>query len=608
LANAKAVLRTKSVVYTRNGLNSATEQIHYAVTVLNKGGEELGIFAQPYYKFSRVSAISAVVYDKRGKKVKSIPKSEIVDVAVGSWTSLYSDQRVKLINPEYDDYPFTVEYSCTINYNGILNIPSWQVYPSYDMSVQQETFILITPEVSGNKSGLDVKYYSNDSLLVIKKKCVQEGTTYSLHVENLSALDREKYTWSIGYVTPSVKFAPVNFSIGGFHGSFSSWNKFGDFEYQLIKGMDKLPDETITKIKGLISNDTSQRQKVETLYNYMQNKVRYVSVQKGIGGWQPVEAEKVDELSYGDCKALTNYMKSLLKVVGIKANYTLVSAGSNADPILSTFPSNQFNHAILCVPMKRDTIWLECTSQHAPCGYLGTFTDDRDVLAVNDSGEATLLHTPSYGKEINKRNRFTTVKLDASGNCAVNLKTKYSGMFYDETLPLYRDTHDNQIKKLLKQIHLPTIKLKDFTFDENKQKIPPVIYAKVTLEAKNYAAKSGNRLLLTPNLFSRNAAGYFRHKKRHTPIVIRRSYSTVDTIIYQLPKSYIASNFTNKTISSKFGTCRISITKEQGKINYIRSFIVNKGTFPPSDWEKFTDFLEALDKADKTKIVLMKVP
>jgi len=52
-----------------------------------------------------------------------------------------------------------------------------------------------------------------------------------------------------------------------------------------------------------------------------------VSIQIGIGGWQPFDASTVQRLSYGDCKALANYMKTLLEAVGLSANYCLVNAG-----------------------------------------------------------------------------------------------------------------------------------------------------------------------------------------------------------------------------------------------------------------------------------------
>ncbi len=606
LINAKAVLRTKTFIYKRKDINSAVQNVRYAVTVLNKGGEDLGYFVQPYYKFSRISGISAVVYDRNGKKVKAIPKSDIQDIAVGSFTSLYSDQRIKLIDPEYGDYPFTVEYTYTINYNGLLTIPSWQVYPAYDMSVQEENFTLITPGADNKGEQLGVKYYLNDSTLDVKKEVNDKNTTYTLNIENLPAIDQEDYTWSMDYVTPTVKFAPKAFSIGGFEGSFDSWEDFGGFEYQLIDGRDKLPEETVLMIKKLVANDTSKLETIEKLYSYMQNKVRYVSVQKGIGGWQPFEAEKVDNLCYGDCKALTNYMKSLLKVAGIKADFTLVYAGDDAEPVIHNFPSNQFNHAILCVPAEADTVWLECTSQHAPCGYLGSFTDDRDVLAIDDSGKAIMLHTPVYGKTVNNRVRSTTVKLNNNGDCNIKINTTYRGMFYDDELPLYRETRDNQKKELLSRMHLSTITLNDYNFTEIKQTIP-LIQARIELNAKGYVTKSGNRMLLTPYLFSNNSAVHFRHKKRRSPIVIQRSYSTIDTVVFNLPQGYVASNFKAKTITGKFGTCNISAKKESGKIIYTRHLSINKGVYPPSDWESFISFKEKIDKADKTKMVLMKV-
>ena len=76
-------------------------------------------------------------------------------------------------------------------------------------------------------------------------------------------------------------------------------------------------------------------------------------------------------------------MVAMLKEVGIKAYYTTIKAGQNATDIDVDFPSHQSNHIIVAVPNNHDTLWLECTDQTNPFGYLGTFTGDRKALNDN---------------------------------------------------------------------------------------------------------------------------------------------------------------------------------------------------------------------------------
>ena len=107
------------------------------------------------------------------------------------------------------------------------------------------------------------------------------------------------------------------------------------------------------------------------------------------------KVSEVDKQNYGDCKALANYMHSLLKTVDIDSWYCVVQAGrEHKESLMSDFTSmNQGNHIILCLPFKNDTTWLECTSQTIPFGFLSDFTDDRNVLACTPEGGKFITYT-----------------------------------------------------------------------------------------------------------------------------------------------------------------------------------------------------------------------
>jgi transglutaminase-like putative cysteine protease len=78
-----------------------------------------------------------------------------------------------------------------------------------------------------------------------------------------------------------------------------------------LTGTTILPEETKAKMRALIGDEKNPIMKAKLIYDYVQQKSRYVSIQVGIGGWKPMDASDVDRLGYGDCKGLTNYTKAL---------------------------------------------------------------------------------------------------------------------------------------------------------------------------------------------------------------------------------------------------------------------------------------------------------
>ncbi|WP_332911990.1 transglutaminase-like domain-containing protein [Algoriphagus boritolerans] len=228
--------------------------------------------------------------------------------------------------------------------------------------------------------------------------------------------------------------APVKFKLDQYQGEMTDWSELAAWQYELNKGRDVLPEDFKAKVLAMVEGVEEPYEKVKILYSYLQKNFRYVSIQLGIGGWQTMTAADVVNNAYGDCKALTNLMKAMLETVGIASNYTLVRAGSDAKEIELDFPAPQFNHVILQVPTDGNPIWLECTSNVLPAGFLGEFTRDRHVLVTKEGG-GFLTKTPAYNTEgWNLIQSQSKVSIDLQGNATITSNQQLYGNFSESML------------------------------------------------------------------------------------------------------------------------------------------------------------------------------
>ena len=143
-------------------------------------------------------------------------------------------------------------------------------------------------------------------------------------LKNYKPIGIEPYSYQAK--VPWVIIVADQFKIEDFEGTSTNWADLSKFYHLLNLNRDVLPESTITEVASLIKNETTTEQKVKKIYEYVQSKTRYQSIQLGIGGWQTYDATYVASNGYGDCKALSNYMYSLLKEAGIKflINYQLL--------------------------------------------------------------------------------------------------------------------------------------------------------------------------------------------------------------------------------------------------------------------------------------------
>ena len=68
----------------------------------------------------------------------------------------------------------------------------------------------------------------------------------------------------------------------------STWQKYGEWQYDLLNGRDQLTEPFKSKLRELTANCGTDREKVKAVYDYLAKTTRYVSIQLGIGAIMPV--------------------------------------------------------------------------------------------------------------------------------------------------------------------------------------------------------------------------------------------------------------------------------------------------------------------------------
>jgi hypothetical protein len=345
------------------------------------------------------------------------------------------------------------------------------------------------------------------------------------------------------------------------------------------------------KVEEILKVVPDTLEKVKTLYKYMQERTRYVGIQMGIGGFQPFDARTVFETGYGDCKALSNYMYSLLKFIGIKSYTAIVSSGRYKENIFLDFPNfQQFDHAILCVPFSGDTIWLECTDQKMPFGFLGDFTDDRDVLLITESG-GKFAHTTKYNAKDNIRSCKSEFTVDSAGTANGSFCAFYQGLEYDGISSFLRSNSEEQKKWLYSDQSLPSLQIRSFEVTELKGLVP-VARVKESLVSKNYCSFTGKYMLLPLNTINAQGAVQKMLKARLSDLLINRTSVEVDTIFFKIPHNFKYESIpSGNTINSDFGSYSWSVTANDREIVYIRKFTMLEGRYKPSDYKQLYDFI-----------------
>lgn len=95
--------------------------------------------------------------------------------------------------------------------------------------------------------------------------------------------------------------------------------------YSKISKVNTTASPEIKRLADSITAEkTTNREKVRSIYTWVQQNIKYVAFEDGDNGLVPREASQIHQQRYGDCKDKTSLLTAMIKAIGLKSSFAWV--------------------------------------------------------------------------------------------------------------------------------------------------------------------------------------------------------------------------------------------------------------------------------------------
>jgi hypothetical protein len=592
---ANVIVHLENINLEVESLDRAVVRIKRVFTVLSEEGRQALFFNEATSKTVQLDNVDIKVYDKTGKQVGKYKKKDLTTVAYGE--GLIDDGYITYLRITPPSYPVTVEY----NYDQVLKttlfLPDFYLISPKE-AVMQASYTARIPQ--------DFKIRYKAKFTNIQPVISSEGKyqTYQWAVKNLAPIEYEAGGESGGSRLPHISIQSLQFSHFGYKGDLSSWKTFGNWINELCKDLEELPQERQDFFKQLVKDAPDEREKVRRVYDYLQDNFRYVSIQLGIGGYKPFSAKFTDEKKYGDCKALSYYMKCALQSVGIRSHVAVINAEYNREPVDPDFPTNKFNHMILCVPGKKDSIWLECTSQTAEFGQLGSFTENRNALLITETGGA-LVATPRSEARANIFETHTLVKIDNDLSAITETKIKTTGEYSELIAAILKENIDDQKRAIVGYLGYKQPDDFEFVSKSSHEALLKLAIRKIN------EFNAGTKFFIGPRINKMWTSKLPVYEKRTQDFYFHHPFHQSDTTVMVLPAGFTVDALPKeKELKCDYGYYKASswFNQAENSVYTATTLVLNKHKILAKDYGRVKTFFDDVVQDDAQRLVIKGTP
>jgi transglutaminase-like putative cysteine protease len=415
----------------------------------------------------------------------------------------------------------------------------------------------------------------------------------------------------------------VYFSANALPDGSQLWTRIGEWYMQLAAPQSEGPADIAEASRALTSGNADFMERIEKVAAFMQQQIRYVGIEIGIGGYIPHSAEEVYRNRYGDCKDKATLMIAMLDAVGVRATWVLVDSERGVvDPKL---PSLLANHMIAAIEIpsgyenaalkavvtaktgKRYLIF-DPTNQYVPIGLLPTYLQGSyGLLMAGADSEAIAL--PVLDPRSDTVNRTASFTLSPDGSLAGGVTVKRLGASSDDLRYSFAMSSEKERLQSLEN----SLRSDFSSFQvgkeeiENARELNQQLILRYDLTASSYAKSAGDLLLVRPRVVSSDAIA-LTDEQRKFPIEFASTGDWRDSFEMKVPAGYSIDELPDPVnVDTAFASYHSNVKADGNVLHYSREYIVKKLEVDADEYPELRKFESAIYSDENRNAVLKKV-
>jgi transglutaminase-like putative cysteine protease len=607
---AVALYDEQITVAKENGDIQTTRR--YACKILRpEGRDQCGFAVFPYDTQTKITSLHAWTLLASGADME-VKESDEAEASAISF-EMFNDERVKVLKFPESNVGNVTGYEFTQVKRPYVYEDGW--FFQDKIPTKFSRFSLSLP------AGWEyTSFWSNYDE---QKPISSSGNQYVWEVHDIPGVEREPAMPAFPAVAARVRFKyyPSNPALRA--KSSGTWDDIAAW-YSSLTVNSRNPSPALQqKVSELTAGVTDPLRQMKILTEYMQQNIRYVAIEIGIGGWQPHPAAEVFAHQYGDCKDKATLLSTMLKQVGIDSYYVPIFTYRGI--VNPKFPSIHFNHVILAIKlpdsmpdsglfsvMKTEhagrIMFFDPTNDVVPLGYLPYYLQDNYGLVITPTG-GDMVSLPLAAPVTNRLLRTATLNLAPTGSLTGEVRElRFGGpaeMERHELADVKPVDRDKVVEKFLGQ------SLSSFTLDKasigSLDKIDESLLVTYKFTSDGYAKNAGDLLILRPRVVGEHAQNFSNGKPRKYPIEFRESTRQDDVFDITLPPGYVVDELP-KPVQAQcpYASYKSEVVVNGNVLRYKRTYEVTDILVPTEHAEELRDFFHQIAADEKASAVLKR--